>query len=477
MSESPAASRLLWAFRAAQVRLRFVLVLIVAAVVVGRWETLRTYWDRWVVPADRDPSLDAVSKDTEYFCPMDPGVLSEWPGKCSVCNMALVRRSKGDMTPLPNGVVARVHLTPNRIQLGGIQTSPIGFTSLVQSASFKGIVAKDKDGLELIASVEGIDRSMLVSGVKARVSLDPSDGRDPAPASFDRIDADQVHFKLAENSGFHPGERAKVVIETAISDREPFKSLPDQIPPLKPKEPRTLYVCHEHPDAMRLVSGSCPKDGNALMPLSLARDQRVGFWCPMHPKVTAEQEGRACEECGGMVLVPRVITFRPKGKVLAVPETAVIDTGSKRVVFVESMPGTFDAVEVNLGPRCGTLYPVVSGLEPGQKVATSGAFLIDAETRLNPALAAGYFGASRPAVDAPAKPTSQLDFSGLSASDRDLALAQKTCPVTKKPLGSMGAPIKISISGRTVFVCCDGCIDLAKDMPSKPGGTTPAHHP
>ena len=30
------------------------------------------------------------------FCPMDPGVLSDWPGKCSICYMALVRREKGD---------------------------------------------------------------------------------------------------------------------------------------------------------------------------------------------------------------------------------------------------------------------------------------------------------------------------------------------------------------------------------------------
>src|SRR5439155_3394099 len=81
----------------------------------------------------------------------------------------------------------------------------------------------------------------------------------------------------------------------------------------------------------------------------------------------------------------------------AVPETAVVDTGTRRVVFVETMPGMFDGVEVTLGPRCGEFYPVVAGLEPGQKVATIGAFLIDAEARLSPNLAAGYFGAAKSA--------------------------------------------------------------------------------
>ncbi len=87
----------------------------------------------------------------------------------------------------------------------------------------------------------------------------------------------------------------------------------------------------------------------------------------------------------------------------AVPESAVVDTGSRRVVFVETMPGMFDGVEVTLGPRCGDYYPVLAGVEPGQKVAAIGAFLIDAEARLSPNLAAGYFGAARSAAQSPSQ--------------------------------------------------------------------------
>ena len=54
----------------------------------------------------------------------------------------------------------------------------------------------------------------------------------------------------------------------------------------------------------------------------------------------------------------------------------------------------FEGVEVELGPRTGDFYPVVKGLQAGERVAAAGAFLIDAETRLNPAAAAAYFGAS-----------------------------------------------------------------------------------
>src|SRR5690349_16762623 len=104
--------------RAVQVRLRIPAVLLVSALVVGRWEVIRNYWDRLTrFGTGADLSGQAVSSDTEYFCPMDPGVLSNWPGKCGICNMALVRRKRGEAVALPDGVVARMQLSPYRIQL------------------------------------------------------------------------------------------------------------------------------------------------------------------------------------------------------------------------------------------------------------------------------------------------------------------------------------------------------------------------
>ena len=69
---------------------------------------------------------------------------------------------------------------------------------------------------------------------------------------------------------------------------------------------------------------------------------------------------------------------------LTVPEMAVIDTGSKKLVYVEREPGQFDGVEVEVGPVADGFYPVLKGLRSGDRVAAAGAFLIDAETRLNP---------------------------------------------------------------------------------------------
>jgi hypothetical protein len=45
----------------------------------------------------------------------------------------------------------------------------------------------------------------------------------------------------------------------------------------------------------------------------------------------------------------------------------------------------------------------------------------------------------------------------LSPDDRAAAEKQKICPVTDEPLGSMGVPPKVTVNGREVFLCCQGC--------------------
>ena len=50
----------------------------------------------------------------------------------------------------------------------------------------------------------------------------------------------------------------------------------------------------------------------------------------------------------------------------------------------------------------------------------------------------------------------------LLPEDRAKVEAQKICPVSKEPLGSMGTPIKVTVEGRDVFVCCEACVDELK---------------
>jgi hypothetical protein len=76
------------------------------------------------------------------------------------------------------------------------------------------------------------------------------------------------------------------------------------------------------------------------------------------------------------------------GRQLAVPEEAVMDAGAEQIVFVAHAGGYFESRQVKLGAKVDDRFIVLSGLAEGEKVVTSGNFLIDSESRLKSATGA-----------------------------------------------------------------------------------------
>jgi membrane fusion protein, copper/silver efflux system len=70
------------------------------------------------------------------------------------------------------------------------------------------------------------------------------------------------------------------------------------------------------------------------------------------------------------------------GKRLAIPDDAVLDTGTRSIVYVNKGEGNFEPREVKLGLRADGYREVLSGLKNGEKVARSATFLIDSEAQL-----------------------------------------------------------------------------------------------
>lgn len=64
-------------------------------------------------------------------------------------------------------------------------------------------------------------------------------------------------------------------------------------------------------------------------------------------------------------------------------------------------------------------------------------------------------------------PKVQESLAQLSAEDRALAEKQRICPVSGQLLGSMGTPVKLTVEGREVFICCEGCEDTLRADPEK----------
>ena len=67
---------------------------------------------------------------------------------------------------------------------------------------------------------------------------------------------------------------------------------------------------------------------------------------------------------------------------ITVPVDAVLDSGIKKTVFVDLGKGIFEPREVETGWRMGNRMEILRGLEPGERIVTSGTFLIDSESKL-----------------------------------------------------------------------------------------------
>lgn len=76
----------------------------------------------------------------------------------------------------------------------------------------------------------------------------------------------------------------------------------------------------------------------------------------------------------------------PIGDVLAVPASAVLDTGRRFVAFVSQPNGRIEPRDVSVGARTETYYEVLNGLEAGERVVTRALFLVDSESQLEAAI-------------------------------------------------------------------------------------------
>jgi len=69
-------------------------------------------------------------------------------------------------------------------------------------------------------------------------------------------------------------------------------------------------------------------------------------------------------------------------KVLAVPKSAVLDTGVRQLVYVDQGNGVYEGREVTLGSEAAGYYAVTKGLSPGERIVVAGNFLIDSQRQL-----------------------------------------------------------------------------------------------
>jgi len=102
-------------------------------------------------------------------------------------------------------------------------------------------------------------------------------------------------------------------------------------------------------------------------------------------RVRTEVQNSAGRLKPGMLVRGTVQSSGRLGEALTVPASAVLWTGPRSIVYLKApateVP-TFEAREVELGPRAGDRYVIAEGLEAGDEVVTNGAFKIDSEFQI-----------------------------------------------------------------------------------------------
>jgi len=159
------------------------------------------------------------------------------------------------------------------------------------------------------------------------------------------------------------------------------------------------------------------------------------------------------------------MSSRGKGKALSVPDSAVLDTGTRQLVLVQRAEGRFEPRPVKLGARGDGYIEVLDGVKAGEMVVVSANFLIDAESNLKAAFSGfgqAAEGARPDANDAP-KPVAPGGAAAAPATHRgegtveavdpaqaSVTLAHGPIPSLKWPAMTMDFKVKDAALLRTL---------------------------
>lgn len=340
-----------------------------------------------------------------YYCAMHPDFTSEKPGNCMVCGMILVKKifSKPEKTtaakekkiifyrnpmnpevtsPVPmkdsmgmdytpvyteetGGGTAGIHISPERQQLIGVTKEKIEKRHLINQIFTVGEIAYDPDlyvaqeeYLQALKTVTTTKNSALTSVTEQSKSLLEASGKKLLLLGMSKAQIEELAKRgSAEESLYLPVNSDSVWAYMTIYEYE-----------------------------IGLITEGVPVEINAV---AFPGELFKGKITSITPVVNAETRAiRVRAEINNpqhklksRMFVNAKINI-DLGEKLVVPETAVIDTGARKIVYVVKRDDTFTPREVTLGQKALEYFEVLDGLKDGDIVVTSGNFLVDSESKL-----------------------------------------------------------------------------------------------
>jgi Cu(I)/Ag(I) efflux system membrane fusion protein/cobalt-zinc-cadmium efflux system membrane fusion protein len=385
----------------------------------------------------RDGGRTATQGEQVWTCPMHPSVIRSEPGSCPICGMDLVPVEEEEKEG--GGIEGHgvVEIDPEKRQLIGVVTTVVERRPLERAVRTVGRVTVDETRLSHIhAKVEGWIETLyaeetgklvrrgeplltiyspeLVStqeeyllAVRSRDRLADSRFPEVRRSGESLLEAARQRLRLWDISEEQIGRLEETgEVQKALTLYAPSTGYVmekgNAIEGMRVTPGMTLYTLA---DLSRVwVEADIYESEAPLVEVGqaarLTLPGRGGEGCPgqvsyVYPTVEAKTRTvKARLECGNPELRLKpdmyvdVEIAVPRAEVLAIPQEAVLDSGVRKVVFVEEEEGRFAPREVTVGPRAGGYYPVLTGLQEGELVVSSPNFLIDSESRFQAAIEA-----------------------------------------------------------------------------------------
>jgi RND family efflux transporter MFP subunit len=383
--------------------------------------------------------------------PMHPAYKSDKPGIAPDCGMKLepIYADGGGPTAAPTGTgraedisampVGAVHITPEKQQLIGVKYGEVERSGGSRTIRAVGRVAFDETRIQHIhTKVEGwIDQvfvdytgqlvrkgqplmtvyspDMLASqrelllAVKARDTMK----NNPLPIAFDQSES----LLQAARRRLELWDLSDAQIDQVLKTGQPIKNIAvyspiagyvterKAFPELKITPDTDLYTIVDlsrvwiMADLFEYEAPNIRVGETTRVSLQAAPGRvftaRINYIQPQVDPMTRTLKVRLDMDNAGLVLKPDMyadVEFRVNFPVeLAVPADAVLDAGERKTVFVDRGNGFFEPRKVTTGERSGNRIQILSGLRAGERIVTSGNFLIDSESQMK-AAAAGMGG-------------------------------------------------------------------------------------